>query len=134
MLDTAVATYFAGPASFTGEDTVEFCCHGGMLVVQRVTERLLQLGARPAEPGEFSRRAFENGRMDLAQAEAVMDVISADRFLNFAPSLSRRSRRRRRKVREFSESQIKNPIFLITNQFDKSLISWGVPFATRGGG
>ena len=78
VLDTAVATYFAGPASFTGENTVEFCCHGGMLVVQRVTERLLQLGARPAEPGEFSRRAFENGRMDLAQAEAVMDVISAN--------------------------------------------------------
>lgn len=78
VLDTAVATYFAAPASFTGEDTVEFCCHGGMLVVQRVTERLLQLGARPAEPGEFSRRAFENGRMDLAQAEAVMDVISAN--------------------------------------------------------
>lgn len=77
VLDTAVATYFAAPASFTGEDTVEFCCHGGMLVVQRVTERLTALGARPAEPGEFSRRAFENGRMDLAQAEAVMDVISA---------------------------------------------------------
>lgn len=77
ILDSAVATYFAGPASFTGEDVVEFSCHGGMLVVQRVTERLLALGARPAEPGEFSRRAFENGRMDLTQAEAVMDVIAA---------------------------------------------------------
>lgn len=76
-LDTAVVTFFAGPASFTGEDVVEFSCHGGMLVVQRVTERLLELGARPAEPGEFSRRAFENGRMDLAQAEAIMDIISA---------------------------------------------------------
>lgn len=76
-LDTAVVTYFAGPASFTGEDVVEFSCHGGMLVVQRVTERLLELGARPAEPGEFSRRAFENGRMDLTQAEAIMDVIAA---------------------------------------------------------
>lgn len=76
-IDTAVATYFAAPASFTGEDTVEFCCHGGMLVVQRLTERLLACGARPAEPGEFSRRAYENGRMDLVQAEAVMDIISA---------------------------------------------------------
>lgn len=77
VLDTAVATFFAGPASFTGEDVVEFSCHGGMLVVQRVTERLIALGARPAEPGEFSRRAFENGRMDLTQAEAIMDVIAA---------------------------------------------------------
>lgn len=77
ILDAAVATYFAAPASFTGEDVVEFSCHGGMLVVQRVTERLLELGARPAEPGEFSRRAFENGRMDLTQAEAIMDVIAA---------------------------------------------------------
>lgn len=77
VLDTAVATYFAAPASFTGEDVVEFSCHGGMLVVQRVTERLTELGARPAGPGEFSRRAFENGRMDLTQAEAIMDVIAA---------------------------------------------------------
>lgn len=77
ILDSAVATFFASPASYTGEDVVEFSCHGGMLVVQRVSERLLELGARPAEPGEFSRRAFENGRMDLTQAEAVMDIIAA---------------------------------------------------------
>ncbi|MCQ2364641.1 MAG: tRNA uridine-5-carboxymethylaminomethyl(34) synthesis GTPase MnmE [Akkermansia sp.] len=76
-IDSVVATYFAAPASFTGEHTVEFCCHGGMFVVRRLIERLLQLGARPAEPGEFSRRAFENGRLDLAQAEAVMDIINA---------------------------------------------------------
>lgn len=77
VLDECVATYFAGPASFTGEDVVELCCHGGALVLQLVLERLLACGARPAEPGEFSRRAFENGRMDLTQAEAVMDIISA---------------------------------------------------------
>lgn len=77
VIDTAIATYFAGPASFTGEDTVELSCHGGTLVVQRVTQRLVELGARPAEPGEFSRRAFENGRLDLTQAEAIMDIISA---------------------------------------------------------
>ncbi len=77
VLDEAVATYFAAPASFTGEDVVELCCHGGLLVVRRVLERVLACGARPAEPGEFSRRAFENGRLDLTQAEAVMDVISA---------------------------------------------------------
>ncbi len=77
LVDEAVATHFIAPASYTGEDVVELSCHGGMLVTQRVLERLLECGARPAEPGEFSRRAFLNGRMDLTQAEAVMDVISA---------------------------------------------------------
>ena len=77
VIDDVVATYFAAPASYTGEDVVELSCHGGMLVTRRVLERLLACGARPAEPGEFSRRAFENGKMDLTQAEAVMDVISA---------------------------------------------------------
>ncbi len=76
-VDEVVATRYAAPASFTGEDVVELCCHGGLLVTQRVLERVLACGARPAEPGEFSRRAFENGRLDLTQAEAVMDVISA---------------------------------------------------------
>lgn len=77
VIDECVATYFAGPASFTGEDTVELSCHGGILVTRRVLERVLACGARPAEPGEFSRRAFENGKLDLTQAEAVMDIISA---------------------------------------------------------
>lgn len=77
VIDDVVATWFAAPASYTGEDVVELSCHGGMLVTRRVLERLLQCGARPAEPGEFSRRAFENGKMDLTQAEAVMDLISA---------------------------------------------------------
>lgn len=77
VLDECVATWFAAPASFTGEDVVELCCHGGALVTQLVLERLLACGAYPAEPGEFSRRAFENGRLDLTQAEAVMDIIQA---------------------------------------------------------
>ncbi len=77
VLEEAVATWLAATASFTGEDEVELCCHGGLLVTRRVLERLLACGARPAEPGEFSRRAFENGRLDLTQAEAVMDVITA---------------------------------------------------------
>ena len=77
VLDEAVVTLYAAPHSFTGEDAAELCCHGGMLVTQRVLERVLECGARPAEPGEFTRRAFENGRLDLTQAEAVMDVIAA---------------------------------------------------------
>ncbi len=77
VVDEAVATYFAAPASYTGEDVVEISCHGGMLVTRRVLECLLAAGAHPAEPGEFSRRAFANGKLDLTQAEAVMDIISA---------------------------------------------------------
>ena len=77
VLDEVVACYFAAPASFTGEDVVEISCHGGILVVRRVIERLMACGAQAAEPGEFSRRAFENGKLDLTQAEAIMDVIAA---------------------------------------------------------
>lgn len=77
VIDECIATWFAAPASFTGEDVVEICCHGGLLVTQLVLERLFACGACPAEPGEFSRRAFENGRLDLTQAEAVMDIIQA---------------------------------------------------------
>ena len=76
-IDTGLATWFKGPASFTGEDTVEITCHGGILVTQRVLEALLGAGARAAEPGEFTLRAYLNGKLDLTQAEAVMDVISA---------------------------------------------------------
>ena len=76
-IDTGLATLFKGPASFTGEDTVEITCHGGILVTQRVLEALLGAGARAAEPGEFTLRAYLNGKLDLTQAEAVMDVISA---------------------------------------------------------
>ena len=77
VIDEVLATYFHGPASFTGEDTVEITCHGGMLVTQRVLEALLRGGARTAEPGEFTQRAYLNGKLDLTQAEAVMDVIVA---------------------------------------------------------
>lgn len=77
VLDSVLATYFKGPASFTGEDTVEISCHGGVLVTRRILEALLRAGARVAEPGEFTQRAWLNGKLDLTQAEAVMDVISA---------------------------------------------------------
>lgn len=76
-IDQALVTWFPAPASYTGEDTAEISCHGGMLVTDRLLKRLYQCGASPAEPGEFTKRAFLNGRMDLTQAEAVMDVISA---------------------------------------------------------
>ena len=66
-----------GPRSYTGEDTVEIDCHGGILAMRKVLDAVIHAGARPAEPGEFTKRAFLNGRIDLSQAEAVMDVINA---------------------------------------------------------
>ncbi len=77
VIDEVLATAFTNPASYTGEDTVEIACHGGILVTKSVLARILESGARAAEAGEFSRRAFQNGKMDLTQAEAVMDLISA---------------------------------------------------------
>ncbi len=77
VLDDAMAAYFSAPSSYTGEDMFELYCHGGPAVVLGVSEALSALGLRPAEPGEFTRRAFLNGKLDLAQAEAVMDLIKA---------------------------------------------------------
>ena len=76
-LDDAVVSVHRAPASYTGEDLVEITCHGGILVTRRALDALLAAGARAAEPGEFTQRAFLNGKMDLTQAEAVMDLISA---------------------------------------------------------
>ncbi|QIF02585.1 tRNA uridine-5-carboxymethylaminomethyl(34) synthesis GTPase MnmE [Roseimicrobium sp. ORNL1] len=76
-VDSVLLTVFRGPASYTGEDMVEISCHGGVLVTRRIYELLLANGARAAEPGEFTQRAFLNGKLDLTQAEAVMDLIHA---------------------------------------------------------
>ena len=80
-LDEALVLPMVAPGSYTGEDTVEFYCHGGLLPARLVTEACLELGARPAGPGEFTRRAFLNGRLSLEQAEAVADLIGAENRL-----------------------------------------------------
>lgn len=77
VLDDVVATRAVGPHSYTGEDTLEIACHGSPYIVRRILADLLARGCRPAGPGEFTQRAFLNGRMDLSQAEAVMDLIHA---------------------------------------------------------
>ncbi len=76
-LDEGLALYFAAPASYTGEDVLELQCHGGPVLVEALIARALELGARRAQPGEFTQRAYLNGRIDLAQAEAVADLIDA---------------------------------------------------------
>ncbi|NLJ70355.1 MAG: tRNA uridine-5-carboxymethylaminomethyl(34) synthesis GTPase MnmE [Clostridiaceae bacterium] len=78
IIDQVVLTYFAAPNSYTGEDLYEISCHGGQYIKQAILESLFVLGAVPAEPGEFSRRAFINGKLDLTEAEGVMDMISAE--------------------------------------------------------
>jgi tRNA modification GTPase len=77
LIDDVLFTFFAARNSFTGEDTVEVSCHGNPFIAQKILEDLLARGCRPAEAGEFTRRAFLNGRFDLSQAEAVMDLIHA---------------------------------------------------------
>ncbi|MGG5820633.1 tRNA uridine-5-carboxymethylaminomethyl(34) synthesis GTPase MnmE [Falsiroseomonas sp. HW251] len=78
VLDEALVLWFPGPGSFTGEDAAELHIHGGSAVLAGVAEELADLGCRPAEPGEFTRRAFLHGRLDLTQAEAIADLIAAE--------------------------------------------------------
>ena len=87
IIDEVMVSYMKGPKSFTAEDTVEINCHGGILVTNRILELVIKNGARLAEPGEFTKRAFLNGRIDLSEAEAVMDVISSKNELALKSSL-----------------------------------------------
>ena len=77
IIDEVIVALMKGPKSFTAEDVVEINCHGGVVATNKVLEQVIKAGARIAEPGEFTKRAFLNGRIDLSQAEAVMDIISA---------------------------------------------------------
>ena len=77
ILDLCTAVYFKGPNSYTGEDIVEIDCHGSQALIAEILTSLFEYGIKPAGPGEFTKRAFLNGKMDLAAAEAVADLISA---------------------------------------------------------
>jgi tRNA modification GTPase len=87
-LDQVILTKYIGPHSFTGEDTLEIACHGGTAIKQAILDSVFRLGIRPAGPGEFTRRAFLNGKLDLAQAEAVMDLISSEAKLQAVAALN----------------------------------------------
>ncbi len=88
FLDEVIVTIFRAPNSYTREDVVEISCHGGQFLSSRILDLLVNHGARVAEPGEFSKRAFLNGRLDLSQAEAVADIIRAKSELNLRAALS----------------------------------------------
>ncbi len=87
MLDECIVLVMKGPHSYTTEDVVEINCHGGVIVMKKILEAVLKAGARPAEPGEFTKRAFLNGRIDLTKAEAVMDLIQSKNEFALTSSL-----------------------------------------------
>lgn len=105
-IDEVLATYFPAPRSYTGEDLIEISCHGGLLVTQSVLEAILAAGARPAEPGEFTQRAFLHEKMDLTQAEAVMDLIAAQTSLAQRTALAQLRGRLGREIESFRQDLI----------------------------
>ena len=100
MVDEVLVMAMRGPRTFTGEDTVEINCHGGTFVVKKVLELVLKNGASPAEPGEFTKRAFLNGKMDLSQAEAVGDLISSSSDYALKNSISQLKGNIKNKINE----------------------------------
>lgn len=99
-IDEAIALVFRAPNSYTGENVVELSCHGGLYIVKRVLRAVLESGARMAEAGEFTRRAFENGKMSLTQAESVMDIIGAQGQQAARAAMSARDGRLAKKIDE----------------------------------
>ena len=123
MADEVLVMVMRGPRSYTGEDTVEINCHGGLLAVRRVLEAVLHAGARMAEPGEFTKRAFLNGRIDLSQAEAVMDVINAGSEYALDSSLSQLKGSVMRSVRKIREEILYEIAFIESALDDPEHIS-----------
>ncbi len=123
IIDEVLVMVMKGPHSFTGEDTVEINCHGGVYVVKRVLETVIKNGARPAEPGEFTKRAFLNGKIDLSQAEAVIDVISSKNEYALKSSLSHLKGTVQRKIKEIREEILYHTAFIETALDDPEHIS-----------
>ena len=111
-IDEALVIVMRAPNTYTREDVVEIDCHGGILVTRKVLEALLDAGARPAEPGEFTKRAFLNGRIDLSQAEAVIDVINSKNEYALKSSVSQLDGRLSAKIREMRDILIEDVAFI----------------------
>ena len=106
VIDEVLVLIMKGPHSYTAEDTVEIDCHGGVLMMKKILETVIQYGARPAEPGEFTKRAFLNGRIDLSRAEAVIDVINAQNEYALKSSVSQLKGKMSEKVKALREKII----------------------------
>lgn len=113
-IDEVLVMLMRSPRTFTGEDTVEINCHGGTYVVQRVLETVVKNGARPAEPGEFTKRAFLNGKLDLSQAEAVIDVITSKSEYALQSSISQLKGSVRKKIEDIRKEIIYHTAFIET--------------------
>lgn len=122
-IDEVLVSIMRAPRTFTGEDTVEINCHGGVYVVKRVLDTVLRNGARPAEPGEFTKRAFLNGKMDLSQAEAVIDVITAKNEYALKSSMSQLKGSVKKKIEEIRKQIIYHTAFIETALDDPEHIS-----------
>lgn len=122
-IDEVLVMLMRGPHSYTGEDTVEINCHGGVYVVKRVLETLIKYGARPADPGEFTKRAFLNGRLDLSQAEAVGDLISSSNDYALKNSVSQLKGNIKNKIDTIRNKIIYHTAFIETALDDPEHIS-----------
>ncbi len=117
--DKILVSIRRAPNSFTGEDTVEFNCHGGPFLLRRILEAIFQAGARPAAPGEFTKRAFLNGKMDLSQAEAVADMITAKTDLSLQSAFFQLRGGLHRRFKKIAES-IRQAVMLLEVGLDFS--------------
>lgn len=122
-LDEVLVLIMVGPNSYTGEDTVEIHCHGGVLITRRILEAVLKGGARPAEPGEFTRQAFMSGRIDLSQAEAVMKVIEAKNDYALQSSVNQLSGSVSKKIKVLREKILDQIAFIESALDDPEHIS-----------
>lgn len=113
-IDEVLILLMRGPHSYTGEDTVEIDCHGGVFVTRKVLETVLKYGARPADPGEFTKRAFLNGRMDLSQAEAVIDVINSQNEYALQSSVNQLKGSVHKKIDEIRSEILHHTAFIET--------------------
>lgn len=117
IIDEVIISYFKGPKSFTAEDTVEINCHGGVIATNRILQETIKAGARLAEPGEFTKRAFLNGRIDLSQAEAVMDIITAKTELSMKSAMAQSQGVLSKEINRLRE-QVLNALTLIEYAVD----------------
>lgn len=123
IIDEVLVTVMLAPRTYTGEDTVEINCHGGTFVVRKVLDTVLKYGAEAAEPGEFSKRAFLNGKMDLSQAEAVIDVIHAQNEYALKSSVSQLRGSIKLKIEEIRKEILYHTAFIETALDDPEHIS-----------
>ncbi len=123
IIDEVMVLVMKAPNSYTTEDTVEIDCHGGILVMKRILETVIKYGARPAEPGEFTKRAFLNGRIDLSQAESVMDLIQAKNDIALESSIYQLKGSLKKKVKRIRSELIHEIAFIESALDDPEHIS-----------